>query len=114
MDTLKSLNTNYLLFKGKKIKILNLSSSNKIFIKKFNCNAKKKSSKTKKIKEYLKKKQKHLKVRVKTISSILKIYPTKLEIKALKDMGMLYNQKVINLNWANNASSRNYFLYHCS
>ena len=34
LDTLKSLNTNYLLFKGKKIKILNLSSSNKIFIKK--------------------------------------------------------------------------------
>lgn len=103
LDTLKSLNTNYLLFKGKKIKILNLSSSNKIFIKKNSIvMPKKKSSKNKeRIKEYLKKKaEAYLKVRVKTISSILKIYPTKLEIKSSKRIwGCCINQKVINLNW---------------
>ena len=57
---------------------------------------KKKSSKNKeRIKEYLKKAEAYLKVRVKTISSILKIYPTKLEIKSSKRIwGCCINQKL--------------------
>lgn len=104
IEKIKSLNTDYLLFKGKKFRIISISKASDIKISKGAISLSEKKfryDKRKLTTEYLKHKAvTYLNARVKQISEEIKISYASLKVRKYKRIwGCCINQKIINLNW---------------